>query len=282
MLALSAAMAGGFHVYATALNDMLDVRHDRLFSPQRPVASGHLSLRRAAMVATGSLLIALLCCVLLGRWSILFGLAMAGSLFFYNVAGKYVPGVGLLMLGVIRALCMLIVNPEAGYLWPLWLAASQTIVSGGAAYVMEGKRPSLTTGQVCVTAAGWAFGSLAMLSWIGRHGQRMGTGEDGRWIWPTAAVVMFALLMGWWIGRGGQTFRQRRARGRMLGRLGIQWLVLYDMSWLLGMKMFEAAAVHGGLLVLSVLSLRVVKLVDAIWKSEEEEQDGYVLSHQKK
>src|SRR5689334_9902505 len=50
-LALGAVVAVGLHVYGVALNDVLDARHDRLFSPQRPIPAGRVRRTIAVVVA---------------------------------------------------------------------------------------------------------------------------------------------------------------------------------------------------------------------------------------
>lgn len=58
-LICSAVTAVGLFSFAAALNDLLDAKHDRIFSPHRPIASGEIGAVQAFSVAIASLLLAL-------------------------------------------------------------------------------------------------------------------------------------------------------------------------------------------------------------------------------
>ena len=50
-------VAIGLFAFAASLNDLLDIRHDRQFSPERPLAAGRIRTSSAAMVSFASLAI---------------------------------------------------------------------------------------------------------------------------------------------------------------------------------------------------------------------------------
>src|SRR6185369_8951096 len=76
-LLLGLGVAAGLHTYGVALNDMLDARHDRVFSPTRPIAAGGLGHTSGIVMAVLSLLAALTASVFLGQAAILLTLLAA-------------------------------------------------------------------------------------------------------------------------------------------------------------------------------------------------------------
>ena len=60
-LLAGAVVAVGLFAYGASLNDVLDVRHDTAFSPERPIPAGDIRPAQAAVVTVGSLIGAGLC-----------------------------------------------------------------------------------------------------------------------------------------------------------------------------------------------------------------------------
>lgn len=251
-LLLGAIAAGGLHVYGMALNDALDARHDRVFNPQRPVAGGRVSLRSAVSLAVLGLLIGLMGAVLLGLLPAVLCLAAAFGLVFYSAVGKYLPGVGVLTLGLVRIAMMLLAHPQAIYLWPVWLAISHVLVTTSIAHRLEGKRPRLEGGHWWVMVVGWLFVSLLMLGWMRWHEVRSLSVEHFMWLWPTICMSVLALITWRWL-REARPMREKRSFGRRYGRLAMAWLVLYDTGWLVGAGLYGWAGAGLGLFVLTLV-----------------------------
>src|SRR5205823_5175112 len=94
----------------------------------------------------------------LGGLSFLLVIGTIALITFYDFAGKYLVGLGLLSLGLIRFFHALIPAPEVPLVWhPLLLLNHVTILST-VAYSWEDKRPALTR-------AHWVgvLGSLAII-----------------------------------------------------------------------------------------------------------------------
>ncbi len=68
-LAAGAVVAVGLFAYGASLNDVLDVRHDTAFSPQRPIPAGRIKLGQAVVVTIGALIVAVLGGAALGTWA---------------------------------------------------------------------------------------------------------------------------------------------------------------------------------------------------------------------
>ena len=59
-LVVAAVLSIGLFAFATTLNDLLDVRHDTAFSPDRPLPAGRIRAGQAVVIAIGALLAAIL------------------------------------------------------------------------------------------------------------------------------------------------------------------------------------------------------------------------------
>ena len=55
-----AVVAIGLFAYGASLNDVLDVRHDSAFSPDRPIPAGRIRPAQAIVVTVGALIVAVL------------------------------------------------------------------------------------------------------------------------------------------------------------------------------------------------------------------------------
>lgn len=241
-LLASGGAALGLAVCAVALNDLLDRRHDRVLGEtaaggDKPVASGEVSPRAAAVVAVGSLLVAVLAAGALGPTSLKLAVLLGAGVLFYNVAGRFVPAVGIVTLGLLQGLALAIPNPEAGFAWPVLLTMSHVMGCGLVGHVLENKRPRLRARDVWGVLLGWGFWSLTVLLLIGYRRPPGNTPAPGitpppeitpaagstpifgnvtlnmdagvikpadlTWVWvgPAAAVLGFLLVTGWTLAR---------------------------------------------------------------------------------
>ncbi len=248
-LLLATGLTVGLHVFGTTLNDVLDVRHDRLFQPDRPIAAGRFSVAGAIVLALGALLLALVCAVPFGPTATVVCLICCGGILFFDAVGKHFPGTGPLMLGLIRAGAMFIVNPNLAFCWPIWLTMTHIVGITAAAYVLERKRPKLTGLHLGTLVGGWAFWSLVLMGWmLYQNGLSL---PDAAWVWvgPVLAAGAFALLASMRLPKIGSG----RAAGRALMRMGWLWLIVYGAAW-----MFSAGWWGRGLLVAALLPLALV------------------------
>src|SRR4051812_44399273 len=153
MLAV-AVISVGLYGFGMSFNDIIDRRRDRQISPTRPLPSGRIGIVTAHVICIGLALAA----VLGGMWlrelrGGNLGLALVGLtlalIAFYDLAGKYLVGPGLVTLGLVRFFQAMVPAaqshpPFVPVVWhPLWLLNHVTILSM-ICYWWEEKRPPLT------------------------------------------------------------------------------------------------------------------------------------------
>jgi hypothetical protein len=245
---LGTVVAIGMSLFGTLVNDLLDARHDRMFRPHRSMATRRIGRQWAVGGAVGGLLAAIGASMPFGTASTSLCILCAAMVLVYNAAGRFVPGIGLVLLGLIRAIYMLIFNPQLALFWPVWLTTTHVIGVGAAAYVFEGKRPRLWGLQLWGVVAGWAFWSLAMIGWMSQRSHPTIPA------WPVVlAVVGFAASMPWQLGR----VSGEREAGRLLTRAGLMWLMVYDIAWLAGAQLWWAIWMPILLLMISWIGHRI-------------------------
>src|SRR5688572_18913735 len=134
-------VALGLFAYGASLNDVLDVRHDTAFSPDRPIPAGRIRVGQAIVVTVGALLVAMLGGVSLGKESAGVTLLTATGILFYNAAGKFIPAAGITTVGLIHAAHMLIPNHQLQFTLPVWLVMTHAMVIAALVHHLEQKRP---------------------------------------------------------------------------------------------------------------------------------------------
>ncbi len=238
-LLAGAIVAIGLFAYGAALNDVLDVRHDATFRPERPIPAGRIRLGQAIVVTVGALIVTVVASAAMGLPALWIMLLVAGAILFYNAAGKYIPAVGCVTIGLIHAAHMLIPNAQLTFTLPVWLVMTHAMGIAAAVHILEDKRPRLARGGILALGAGWIFWSGLILAY--------GAGRGGLWppgtsawalLWPLAAVVAFVMIAIW--KTGGV---QGVAASEKLKRYGAMWQALYGAAWLvaLGYEMQAAA-----------------------------------------
>jgi 4-hydroxybenzoate polyprenyltransferase len=267
-LVFSAGVATGMYVFGMTLNDLLDVRRDKLFAPNRPLPSGRLTITTAIVLTVSALLVAVICAVPLGVTSTVLCLACAMLVLLYDATGKYIPPMGLVLLGLIRGMHMFIFNPHLGFGWPVWLTMTHVIILSAMCYAMERKRPRLTGMGLAGVIAGWGFWSMALM---GVMAWRKGLASSVPWLWigPTVTVGALVWMWAWRI----KPMENRRLAGREWMKVGLLWLIVHDAGWLAAAGLWWQAALVGGLLLLAWLSMRLTR-----WMSETLEAPGQFVS----
>ncbi|MDH3583988.1 MAG: UbiA family prenyltransferase [Phycisphaerae bacterium] len=247
ILALTAAVATGLYVFGMTLNDVLDSRHDRTFAPARPIPSGRISPGAALALGIAALLLALAATLPLGRTSTLTALICAALILLYDAAGKHVPALGLLLLGIIRAVHMLIADPSLAFCWPVWLTLSHVVALSTICYRLEDKRPALSPRAGWLVLGSWAFMTMGMVAWMSHVDGLWFPRAPWIWLAPTAAALLFLAFAARLLHRA----KAARSAGGGLMKLGLLWLIVYDAAWLLGAGLWTQAAVVGALLPLA-------------------------------
>jgi len=247
-LLTAAGLTLGMGIWALATNDILDRRRDQMFSPHRPMVTGEVSTPAAVIIALVSLSVAIICAWALGLPSMLLTLVAATGTVFYNVAGKHMPAVGVVMLGLICAMNMIIVSPQLGYIWPVWLSMSHIMIVATVNHVLRNKRPRLRPIDLAGILAGWLFWTLALFAWITL---RDTTGNDLPWVWvgPGTAAAIYVGLLAWAFSAPQRKIARRYAAVSLLAML------LFDAGWLIALSMPGLACLLIGLLMVLVISV---------------------------
>jgi hypothetical protein len=259
-----AIVAIGLFAYGASLNDVLDARHDSTFSPDRPIPAGRIKLGQAVVVTIGSLIVAVLAGAALGTagdrpsgWPLYITLLTAAAILFYNAAGKYLPAVGLMTLGLIHAAHIFIPNHQLTFTLPVWLVMTHSVGIAAAVHVLEDKRPRLTRRTVIALFLGWVGWSVIIVG-AGALGGGLWPVEAG-WpqaMWPIAAVVGF-MAIGWWKASSATG----RAAAEKLKRYGAMWHGLYGAGWLAAVGLGQQAL---GLLVFALVGFAAMTVIKEI------------------
>jgi len=261
-LALGGVVAGGLAIYAMALNDALDRRHDRVFQPQRPIPAGTIAPTTAVGLSVLCVLAAILASMALGLPSAVICVATAMVVLFYNTTAKFIPALGLITLSLARAGNMFIAAPGVAFIWPIWLTMTHVMACAVVAHILMGKRPRHHPRDWSWLIGAWVFWTLTLItlmSWRQDGPSGLTLERPTVWIGPLLAVAAFAAVAAWRLQGKMRPLRARRAAGADFMRLAMLWLIVYDAVWLLSagvwlpglalLAMFIAAWV--GLYVLS-------------------------------
>ena len=259
-LLAGAVVAVGLFTYGASLNDVLDVRHDSTFSPDRPLPAGRIKLGQAIVVTVGALIIAVLAGAALGMLALWATLLVAAAILFYNAAGRFIPAVGLVTLGLIHAAQMLIPNVQLGFTLPVWLIMTHSMGIAIAVHVFEDKRPRLTRRSVAALVVGWVFWSVLIIA--------LGVRREGIWpqgtapwraVWPAAAVVAFLVVVRW---KGSAV--PASAAAEKLKRYGAMWQALYGAAWLVALDLQTQAAWMTAFAIAGFAAMTLIKEVSGL------------------
>lgn len=258
VLILAALLTVGLFAFAGALNDLLDLRHDVTFRPDRPLPSGRIKSSQAVVIAIGSLLAAIAAMIPFGTAAIVFGVLAATGILFYDAMGKYLPALGVIVAGLIHGAHMMIPNPDLAFTGPIWLIFSHVVVIGLVVHMVEGKRPRTTTTSIALTGVGWLICSMLILGLAAREG-----GDGGfipsdldvdTLIWPAAAVVLFVA-----IARRKISGQPGPIGAEKLRRYGSMWHAMYASAWFAGLGRWAEAGMFFGLAILGLVLMTILR-----------------------
>ena len=228
-LLAGATVAIGLFAYGASLNDVLDARHDETFSPERPIPAGRIRLGQAIVVTVGALIVAMLGGIQMGTGAAAMTLITATGILFYNAAGKFIPAIGLMTVGLLHACHMLIPNYQLEFTIPVWLVMTHATVVAAIVHHLEDKRPRLGRRAILATIIGWVVWSAILLGAGGRLAQGLWPDDANVWgvLLPVGAVIGF-VFVAWWkvTGVSGP------AAAEKLKRYGALWQALYGAAWL--------------------------------------------------
>ncbi|HVX85619.1 MAG TPA: hypothetical protein VH253_12625 [Phycisphaerae bacterium] len=244
-MAVTGVVSFGLYAFGMSLNDLLDARRDRVFAPRRPIPSGRIPPRFAIVICLALLILALLAAAFLTPfhimtipsphtadfvpWPLLFAAATAAFIVFYDATSKYLGGVGLLTLGVIRALHCLVGNPRTPLLFLSMILLTHVVVVSTLGYKLENKRPRLKFRDYAFIILGLLVGnSLALLYMFLRHA--VTPDNLPMLLGPAIAALLYAAWVVRILTRKNLAPRQK---GERVVLLGLFWLFCYDASILL-------------------------------------------------
>jgi 4-hydroxybenzoate polyprenyltransferase len=251
-----AVVAVGLFAYGASLNDVLDVRHDTTFSPERPIPAGRIRLGQAVVLTVGSLIIAVLAGASMGTWSVCITLFTAAGLLFYSATGKFIPSIGVLTVGLVHAAHMFIPNHELSFTLPVWLVMTHTMAIALSVHVLEDKRPRFDRRAIVATVVGWVFWSTLLLGAGTWSGSGIWPEEASPFgiIYPVVAVLGF-IVMAWW--------KVHRSDGRgaaeKLKRYGAMWQSLYGAAWLMALGLQTQALGIGLFAIAGFAAMTIIK-----------------------
>lgn len=223
--------AVGLFSFAAALNDLLDVRHDRVFSPGRPIAAGRISALQAMSLALASLLLALVGVISFGPGGIFVAILVAGGSLFYNATAKHIPAVGLLTIGGIHAAHMLIPNDQFTFTLPACLALTHATAIATIIHVIQSKRPALSRRSSWTVALGW-LACVGTMGWFGYSRSSEGFWPASTPVWgPYIPLLAMAACVPV-IHRKIRRATSPAVAAEKVARYGALWQALYAASWL--------------------------------------------------
>lgn len=262
---LMSVVSAGLYGFGMSLNDLMDMRRDRIFAHWRPLPSGRIHPRTAIVFCVLLLMLSFAAAAALGAidmawaserqyipWSVIFAFATAILIVFYDATAKYLGGLGLVTLGAIRALHCLIGNPKTPLLFLSMFLLTHVIVVSLIAYQMEGKRPRLRRSDWIVGIVGVLVGNAAALIYMVCRG----TFSMDLWpmlMGPGCAMALYATWALIYLHMRRDTYTTRK-KGERLMLMGLFWLFLYDAGILFANGQILAGIAVTVLLICAILS----------------------------
>lgn len=262
LLAAGAASALGLYAYGASLNDVTDLHRDRAMRLDRPIGEGQLSPETVVLSVAGSLILAVLGATAFGTLGVVLTLLVALAILLFNLLGKFVPAIGMVLLGVIYAGHMLTPNVHAQFLVPVWWVMTHALVLAGLTHRLARRSPPISRRAFLFAVLGWLGVSVA-LAWL--MWSRAGALWPG-WVSPTAwiAPALLAGLFAWMVVRRVRTLGAGPRAAEKVSRYGALWLALYACAWLLGAGQIRAMAIMGALTGAGFLGMTILRELYAL------------------
>ena len=255
LLAGGAAAAVGLYAFAASLNDLVDMRRDRMLKPERPLPAGRLTPAIAIAVLAGTLAAALLGSTVFGTAAVVLTLLLSLVVLVYTLAARFVPGIGLVVLGLVYAGHMLVPNIGLRFMWPVWVVMTHALLVATVAHIVGRKVPPISRRAAIACASGWLFWSLVLAWW---SAQKNAGSFWPAWVdkgsipWILMIGLSFGAFLFYRLRRPGPPARQ----GERVVRYGTLWLPLYGAGWLLSDD--GSGSRSAGLLLLAVFGASLV------------------------
>ncbi len=260
-LTLATLTSGGLAGFGLALRDILNARHDRAFAPARPIPSGRVHIQHAAAVGILSLLVAMAAAIPLGKLSLATALLASGGILFYHFAGRFIPSIGIVCLGLVQVLTMSIPNPQLSFAWPILLTMTHSMACASLRYFLAGKRPRISCTDGWLLLIGWSFWTMVLIGLMSARGNWIGPAVKLIWAGPTLSAIIFVLLTFWLVSGNLAAARPRRVAANRFVRLSVVWLMVYDASWLVSAGLYMQSSAIVLLFTASILMSRLQTVI---------------------
>lgn len=255
-LLASGLVALGLYAFGAAINDILDLRRDRLLSVDRPLAAGALTTETAVWIVVLTSGLAVLGATRFGTRAVVAVLVLQVLVLAYHTAARFVPAVGLVILGVIHAGTMLLPNPHFGAAWPVWMIVTHAMAVAAVAHVVGRKIPRLSRRAVVAAVVGWLALSVVLFRLSGQGLAATGVPAPvGVTLEAAIAPHLMALVFAAWAWGVVRRHGVGSRASEKISRYGTVWMPLYGAAWLAGMSWLGSAGVL--LVVAAVASLGV-------------------------
>ncbi len=250
-----AGFGAGLYAYGAVLNDMLDIHRDRALRPDRPLAAGRVSVEAAVVGVAVTLIAGVLGSTVFGTGVVLLTLLLALAILVFNLVGKFIPAIGLVLLAAIYAGHMLVPYTGLRFTWPIVVVTTHALLVAGLTHTLRRKSPPITRRAALFVFIGWLLvtAGLLTLGWA-RSG---GAGERTWWpewvAWETALGP--GVLAVWFAGlalRRIRTYGPGARAGEKIERYGAVWLPLYASAWLFGEAAFGDVPWSAGFIMLGL------------------------------
>jgi len=237
-----AAVSVGLYGFGMSLNDIADRKRDLQIASHRPLPSGRVGLLTAHLIAillgVGALTGALIYSNLVRDWGAVILTAITILLIcFYDLAGKYLVGLGLLTLGLIRFTHAL-VPARMPVVWHPLLLLNHVAILSLVAYRWEDKRPPLTRIHYWTVGGGLALIDIIVIAMIRQKHRPQGLDMRLSLLIPLTAALVFVAIA-WYVRRRSPTSREA---GQTMMLYGLLWLIVYDACFVYMYKGGLAAA----------------------------------------
>lgn len=206
------------------LNDVFDARLDAVERPERPIPSGLVPLKNAAIFGGALLLAGCLLAFWMGADLGLVALSLTAGILIYDGFAKRHDLLGPLVMGSCRAMNLWLgislvpVVAPWGYLWvPLLYIFAVTAVSRGEVHGSH----KVYRFVVALLYAVVIIGTAGLIYW-----------ETGRLFWPLAFLVLLAVLVFRPLVRAIRDGRPESIRAAVKG--GVLGIVALDATWAAG------------------------------------------------
>ena len=261
LLLMGGAATGlGLFAFGTSLNDILDVRRDRALRPSRPLAAGRMRVESAVSLVAGTLILAILGATVFGTEGVMVTLSVAAAILLFNAAGKFIPGVGVVLLGAVYAGHMMAPNVYLTFIWPVWLVLTQALVVAGATHMIARRIPPLSRRAVFFAIVGWAGCSAILV----QRGRDLDAGL--RALWPDwvnpmsgIGVGVLAMLLVVYSWRKVAVLGSGQRAADKVGRYSALWMSLYAFVWLLGQSLWIEASIIAGLATAGLIGMSIIR-----------------------